>query len=222
MGDTSDLVERATDGNVKAVRALVERMTPILKARAARALVRHCRGLGRRDVGQEVGDLVQLILSVLFENHGKLIFDWDPTRGRSFNNYIAMVADSRIASLLRTRRGQVWPDEPTETDELDDSAEGHCDAESEVGSREELVLIMARFREAAPERAYELFTLLYLEERSAEEVSALFGLSIENVHTHKSRLGKLARRIASDVLWSDVHPVAPQPPKTADPEDDDG
>jgi RNA polymerase sigma factor (sigma-70 family) len=209
MDDTSDLIHRATAGDVKAVRALVGRITPIVKARATRALHRHGRGLARRDVGQEVGDLVQLVLSALFQDGGKLVFDWDPERGRSFDNYIALVADSRISSVLRTRRGQVWPDDPTEDEDLEDSSPSQRDAEAAVSSRQELSLILGRLRASAPDRAYHLFTLLYVDEKSAEEVSALVGLSVENVHTHKSRLGKLARRIASEIA---SHDAAASPP----------
>lgn len=198
--DPLDLVRRAQLGDARAVRALVGRLTPVIQARAARALLRCGRGISPRDVRQEVEDLVQTVFSILFENGGKLFFDWDPARGKSFNGYIALVADSRLCSLLRTRRGRVWPDDPTEDEALESSAEVIRGPEPVVDSREELDLLLRRLREVASERAYDLFLLLYVEERSAEEVSAITGMTVENVHAHKSRLGKLARRIASEVL----------------------
>lgn len=182
------------------MRALVGRLTPVIQARAVRALLRCGRGIAPRDVRQEVEDLVQTVFSILFENGGRVFFDWDPARGKSFNGYIALVADSRLCSLLRTRKGRVWPDEPTEEDALESSAEVSLGPEPVVHSREELEIVLRRFREVASERAYEMFVLLYVEERGAEEVSALTGMSVENVHAHKSRLGKLARRVASEVL----------------------
>jgi RNA polymerase sigma factor (sigma-70 family) len=196
------LVRRAISGDAKAVRALVQRLTPLLQARAVRALLRCGRGLLPRDVRQEVEDLVQTLFSIFFANGGKLFFDWDPGRGKSFDNYVAMVADCRLASVLRTRRGRVWPDDPMEMEDLESSAEFQIGPEPMIDSREELTLILRRFGEVATERAYELFVMLYVEERSAEEVSEMTGMSVENVHAHKSRLGKLARRVASEVLSS--------------------
>lgn len=195
-----DLVRRALLGDGRAVRALVGRLTPVIQARAVRALLRCGRGISPRDVRQEVEDLVQTVFSVLFENGGKILFDWDPSRGKSFNNYLALVADSRLASLLRTRRGRVWPDDPTEEEALEASAEVLIGPEPVIHSREELDLVLRRFREVVSERGHELFVMLYVEERSAEEVSRLTGMSVENVHAHKSRLGKLARRVATEVL----------------------
>ena len=201
--DPLSLVRRAVAGDARAVRALVTRLTPVIQARAARALLRRGRGLSRRDVRQEVEDLVQTVFAALFENGGKLLFDWDPSRGKSFHNYVALVADSRLASLLRTQRGRVWPDDPMDDEALEASAEVLIGPEPVIHSREELDLVMRRFREVVSDRGHELFVMLYVEERSAEEVSRLSGLSVENVHAHKSRLGKLARRVAAEVLSED-------------------
>lgn len=200
MDEPLELVRRAMQGDAKAVRALLQHLTPILHARAVRALQRCSRGLLPRDVRQEVEDLIQTVYSILFANGGKLLFDWDPSRGKSFENYVALVADTRLSSVLRTQRGRVWPDDPTEVEDLETSAEFQIGPEPEIHSRDELRLILRRFHEVANERHHELFVLLFVEERSAEEVSALTGMSVDNVHAHKSRLGKLARRIAHDVL----------------------
>jgi len=209
--DPLELVRRAMRGEGPAVRTLVQRLTPILQARAVRALLRCSRGLLPRDVRQEVEDLVQTAFSILFANGGKLFFDWDPARGKSFENYIALVVDSRIASTLRTHCGRVWPDEPTDFDELESSGQFQIGPEPEIHSREELLLILRRFRDVATDRAYELFVLLYVEERTTEEVSEITGLSAENVHAHKSRLGKLARRIANEVISGHKRGAGPTP-----------
>ena len=205
LDEPLELVRRAMRGDNKAVRALVQHLTPVLQTRAVRALLRCSRGLLPRDIRQEVEDLVQTAFSILFAGGGKLLFDWDPRRGKSFEGYVAMVADSRLSSVLRTRRGCVWPDDPMEVEELETSARFQIGPEPEIHSREELQLVLRRFREVVSERGYELFVLLFVEERPAEEVSAITGLSVENVHTHKSRLGKLARRVAGEVLTGDNH-----------------
>jgi RNA polymerase sigma factor (sigma-70 family) len=216
VDETLTLVHQAAHGNPRAEKALIERITPILRARATQALTRrgHGRG-GRRDVRQEVEDLVQMVFSVLFANHGKLFFEWDPERGKSFDNYVGMIADSRIASTLRTHHG-LWPDEPTEADDLESSAERHSDIpldpEAEVRSREELAWLLDRVRKAVTQRVYEVFVLLYVEEKSAEEVSELAGISVENVYAYKSRLSKLARRIAEEgLLAPEAHPATNLP-----------
>lgn len=201
-----ELVARAARGDQRAIRELVERLTPILQVRAARTLLRYSRGLPPRDVRQEVEDLVQIVLSALFANGAKLLFDWDPERGKSFEGYVAMVADSRLSSVLRTRRGRVWPDDPMDTEDLESSAQFQIGPEPAIHSRDELSLVLRRFREVATPRAYELFVLLYVEERTAEEVSSMTGMTVENVHTHKSRLGKLARRVAHEVLGQSQPP----------------
>ena len=75
MDEAAKLLERALAGHADSVRALVDRLTPIIQARVARALTRAGRGSGR-DARQEMEDLVQDVFATLFKADGKALKAW--------------------------------------------------------------------------------------------------------------------------------------------------
>ena len=62
----STLLEQALAGSQAALSRLVERLTPVIQARAARCLLRTGRGAGPR-LRQELMDLVQQVFLALFD-----------------------------------------------------------------------------------------------------------------------------------------------------------
>src|SRR4029079_10688887 len=100
---TPDQVKRALAGDERSIRALVDTLTPVIQARAARALVRRRTAAGNRDVRQEVADLTQAVLAALFSDRGRTLAAWDPDRS-PLNAFVGLVAEREIASMLRTRR----------------------------------------------------------------------------------------------------------------------
>src|SRR5438477_652075 len=112
---TSDLtvpLERALAGERSAVRELVAAFTPVIQARAARALVRG-RGGGRgRDPRQELGDLVQDVLLLLFRDDERILRAWRPERGLSLLNYVGLVAEREVRQIAESGRRSPWSLDP--------------------------------------------------------------------------------------------------------------
>jgi RNA polymerase sigma-70 factor (ECF subfamily) len=166
----------------------------------ARAVVRS--GTARRqgrDLRQEVEDLVQEVFVALFADDARALRAWDPTRGMSLVNFVGLVAEHQIASLLRSGRRNPWTEEPTVSDALDRSL-GAVDAEDErVHSRELLVRVLDRLRAELSPRGMVVFQLLIIEDRGADEVAAQVGMTVDAVYAWRSRFGKLVRRLADEM-----------------------
>jgi RNA polymerase sigma-70 factor, ECF subfamily len=192
----STLVEQALAGGQAALSRLVDRLTPIIQARAARCLLRAGRGAGPR-LRQELKDLVQQVFLALFDQGGRILSSWDPGRGLSFDNFVGLVAERQVFSILRSGKRDPWKEDPTLVDEMDGPSDAP-DPEQLAASREELEQLLARLRETLSPLGWHLFDLLYLQERSVEEVEKATGLSADAVYAWRSRLRKLARRLLGD------------------------
>jgi RNA polymerase sigma-70 factor (ECF subfamily) len=192
----SNLVEQALAGRPPAVARLVDRLTPVIQARAARCLLRTGRGAGPR-LRQELVDLVQQVFLTLFDQRGRVLASWDPARGLSLDNFVGLVAERQVLSILRSGKRDPWREDPTLVEDMDGPSE-EPDPEEAAASREELELLLARMREALSPLGWQLFDLLYLQERSVSEVEAATGLSADAVYAWRSRLRKLARSLLGD------------------------
>lgn len=195
------LVARALGGERLAVRALVDALTPVVQMRVARALRRRRGAALGRDVRQELEDLTQSVFLAIFANGGQALRKWDPARGSSLEGFVGLLADHEIASILRSRRRSPWTEDPTAEEDLaEDAPAGDVGPEVETLSREALRTIVDRLRERLSERGLDLFFSLFVEERSTEEVCADTGLSPDAVYAWRSRIGKLVRQIAADLV----------------------
>lgn len=195
------LVARALVGERLAVRALVDALTPVVQMRVARALRRRRGAALGRDVRQELEDLTQSVFLAIFANGGQALRTWDPARGSSLEGFVGLLADHEIASILRSRRRSPWTEDPTAEEDLaEDAPAGDVGPEVETLSREALRTIVDRLRERLSERGLDLFFSLFVEERSTEEVCADTGLSPDAVYAWRSRIGKLVRQIAADLV----------------------
>jgi len=195
------LVASALSGDRHAVRTLVDKLTPVVQMRVSRTLWKRRGAALGRDVRQEVEDLTQSVFLVLFANDGQALRKWDPARGASLESFVGLLADHEIASILRSRRRGPWTEDPTEDDDLAEGAPpGDLGPEIETLNREALRAIVDRLRERLSERGLELFFLLFVEERATEEVCADTGLTPDAVYAWRSRIGKLVRQIAAELV----------------------
>ena len=196
---TPAAVERAIAGDRSATRALVAELTPVIQARAARILVR--RSLTRsRDVRAETLDVTQQVFVALFQDGARLLRSWDPARGLSLANFVGLVAEQQVLMILRSKRNNPWLDEPTPPSDLDGSDETDGGPEQVVASKQALGMILDALRGRLGDQGLAMFQWLYVEGRSVDEVRALAGTSADAVYAWRSRLGKLARKIATEVL----------------------
>src|SRR5262245_8316373 len=92
-------IRAAIAGDAGAIAELLSAATPVVQARVARALLRRPETRGR-DIHADVADLTQEVFVALFTADGKALKAWDPARGLSFANFVGLLAQRRVSSLL--------------------------------------------------------------------------------------------------------------------------
>jgi RNA polymerase sigma-70 factor, ECF subfamily len=202
----SELVHGALAGQRAAVARLVARLTPVIQARVARSLLRYKPGSGR--VRQDVEDLAQDVFLHLFEDDGRVLRSWDPARGLSLENFAGLVAERHAISALRTGKRNPWREEEAEDTVLAAVAAGSsAEPEVEVASADFLSRLYARLRESLTPLGLHLFELLYVEQRTVDEVCAATSLSAEAVYAWRSRLRRAARSLGQELLSEGTAPA---------------
>jgi RNA polymerase sigma-70 factor, ECF subfamily len=207
------LVEHALSGAEPALSRLVERLTPVIQSRVARCLLRGGGG-GSPRLRQELKDLVQQVFVALFDDGGRILASWDATRGLSLENFVGLVAERQVLSILRSGRRNPWREDPTLIEELDAVSEEPGPEEAAL-SRDALERLLSRLREALSPMGWQLFDLLYLQERSVDEVERMTGLSADAVYAWRSRLRRLARSVLSEPMSEET--ASPRIPRRGRP-----
>jgi RNA polymerase sigma-70 factor (ECF subfamily) len=202
--DERALLNRALAGDAAAAHKLVRVLLPVVQVRVARVLARRGRR-SNRDVRQEVEDLAQEVFAALFENDGRVLRAWDAKRGLSLASFCGLVAEREAASILRSGRRSPWTEDATESEELERDAGIAPDAEISIASREQLERLADRLREELSPRGLEMFQRLVVDEETVESVCAATGMTPDAVYAWKSRLSKLARKLAAELAVSQPH-----------------
>ncbi len=194
----AELVSRALAGDESALARLVDRLTPVIQARVARALL--CRGLPDRrgSVRAQVEDLCQEVFLMLFRDGGRVLRSWEPERGLSLDNFVGLIARRRALSFLRGGRGGGRAEEPAPDDELERAAP---EGGPELGAlgREQLRLLLRRLQEEVSPLGWHLFQLLLVEERPLAEVERSTRMSRDALYAWRSRLRRHARRLLDEI-----------------------
>lgn len=203
-----ELVRRAVAGSPDAVRTLVEKVAPVIQTRVARALLRSDRARDR-NARQEVEDLTQEVFASLFEDGGRALRAWNPSRGLSLANFVGFLAERQVLSILRSGRKSPWTEDPTLDEDLADLGPDVPGPDLRFASRELLVALLDRLRLELSPLGMQLFQLLYVEERSIEDVRAITGMQADAVYAWRSRLGKRVRRLAAELEAEAAQAVLP-------------
>jgi len=195
-----ELLRRALAGDKAATRGLIDVLSPVVHARVARKLVRSGQGRRQnRDLRQEIEDFVQEVFAALFADGGRPLRAWDPDRGLSLANFVGLLAEHQVDSILRSGRRSPWSEEATKTDAIEQRAGAAESAHAHVSSRELLAKIVERLRAELTPVGAEMFQLLVVENQSVEEVCRRTGMSADAVYAWRSRLGKQARQIREEL-----------------------
>ena len=201
MADSAQsLLADALAGDRNAVRALVRALAPIVQARVARALVRRRAAARGRDVRQEVEDFSQEVFVALFEDSGRVLRAWRPARGLSLENFVGLVAERQAISLLRCGRRSPWTEDPTLDAELEADRPDERGPESVTASRELYERLLERVEGELSPLGLELFRRLLVQQQPVAEVCAELGQTPDAVYAWRSRLGKLVRKLAADLV----------------------
>jgi RNA polymerase sigma factor (sigma-70 family) len=205
--DTAGLARRALAGDQAALTRLVAVLTPVVQARVARTLLARRSRLGRgRDVRQEVEDLTQEVFLSLFARNAHVLRGWQAERGLSLENFVGLVAERQVFSSLRSGKRNPWKEEPSLIEDLD-AAAPDSGPEEVTASREQLSLLLDRLREEVSPLGWQLFDLLFIQELPLPEVRAATGLSADAVYAWRSRLRRLAKEQAAEVLSGSAGPA---------------
>lgn len=184
-------------GDPRAFRDLYEEMFRVIHARVARVLDRYAPK--NRCTRQEVADLIQYVFLRLIQNDWRALRRWDPKRGRSFLNWVGMIAVAETLSILRGPRSP-WPDDPTEADVFTDLPDSRPDPEILAAGKELVQRIYEAMMQALTDRGRRMFHLLSIERLSIEEICELEQMKEGAVRRWQSRLDELARKITCRLM----------------------
>jgi DNA-directed RNA polymerase specialized sigma24 family protein len=192
------VVQSTLLGRPEAARRLVDQLYPVVQARVVRVLHRTGR-TAARNARQEADDLVQEVFTALFDRDGRALRAWDPARGLSLDNFVGLLAERCTVSILRSGRRSPFTEDPTADADLDAHAEPTSSPEPAALSRDLLVALLDRLRQALSPIGMRVFELLFVEERPVEEVTAMMKMSPDAVYAWRSRLRKLAGSLLAEL-----------------------
>ena len=194
------LVEQALGGDPTAIRALVDRLTPVVQARVARVLLRRTGAALGRDVRQEVEDLAQDIFVALFEDRAYILRSWSEGLGLSLANFVGLVAERRTHSALRSRRQSPWTEDPIGPTEIERTAGESASMGAQLAERDLLRVVLDRLRAALSPKGLLLFRLLMVDQLPIDAICVETGMTAAAIYAWRSRLAKQARQIRDDAL----------------------
>jgi RNA polymerase sigma factor (sigma-70 family) len=194
--------EAALQGDPDAIRRMTLALMPVVQARVARVLLRRAASARGRNVRQEVEDLTQEVFAALFANGAKALKAWSPERGLSLANFVGLIAEREVTSVLRSGKRSPWTEDPTLIEDMD-SGDLSPSPEVAVGSREVLERVLDELRARLSAKGMRLFLLLYVEEHPVAEVATMTGMSHDALYAWRSRLSKQVREIAARLMSED-------------------
>nr|WP_255216188.1 sigma-70 family RNA polymerase sigma factor [Pseudenhygromyxa sp. WMMC2535] len=149
----------------------------------------------RRDPRQEVRDFTQEVFVQLLSQGGKTLRSWDPERGRSLESFVRLVARRQVAAILRSGRRNPWSEKPLAGEDLEPALPTASDASKTYETQEQLDRVIDALRDRLDERGQLLFQMLYVEERSVEEVMRAAEMTRDAVYAWRSRFRKLVANL---------------------------
>ncbi len=166
-------------------------MTSVLERQAGRA-----RG---RAIQQEVEDLCQHVFVRLFERDGRALRAWRPDGGRNLPNFVRWFAVQQVAMTLRSGRSNPWTDDPWPAHDIQEMATPDAGPARRIEARSQLDALLALLQTELDSRQWQLFVLLFVEDRSVEEVCAETQLKPADVYQWRRRLRQRVTRLAATI-----------------------
>lgn len=191
---------RALAGGVFETRALVAEWTPIVQSRVARALARRGGAAvrGAAVIREDVRDLTQDVLSLLFAEDGRVLRAWAPERGLSLGSFVGLVAERHAVSVARTRRRSPLTERPTDIDDLALVCADRAPL-ARLERRELARVLTERLLEELTPMGRQMFEALFVEEHEVEAVCAELSTTADAVYAWRVRIRRAAERIAQEL-----------------------
>jgi len=190
------LIQEALAGDPASVRALVDRLSPVISKRVAATLWRLG---GRRNVPQDAADMVQDVFLSLFQADGKALRAWDPARGMSLDSFVGLLAQHQVVSILRSGRTTPWREELKDAEHFESLGAAAASPERVTSARADLRALLDRLRECLSPRGLELFQRIIIDEEPLESLTATTGLTRDAIYQWKSRLTRTIRTLAAEI-----------------------
>lgn len=191
----TELLQQTLDGDRAACRALMNTLAPVIHHRVHRVLRRY---RGERATREDALDLVQEVLVILLDRDARVLRTWRADGGLSVENFVGLVAEREVRSILRSGRRSAWAEDPTD-DAFFSEQSSHTQVEPQIASRQFLSRMLERLRQELSPRGFALFEQLVVKERSVDDVAEQFGMSIAAIYTFRNRLKQTAHTIAQDL-----------------------
>jgi DNA-directed RNA polymerase specialized sigma24 family protein len=192
-----ELVQHALAGDSAAKRALAVRLLTVISREVGFLLTRRAAPT-RRDPRQELRDLSQDVLVLLFEQDGQELARWDPARGRSLDSFVQLVTRRRVARILTGGRGNPWVNDPTAPEDMEGLFQSDLREVEELEARHQLAGVLEALQAEMSTRDAEIFEMMYVEEMAPEEVCARMDMTRAALNTWRYRLRKLAKSLADE------------------------
>lgn len=184
-------IDDALSGDARAIEDLVSLLVPVILKRVARAVMKRWQ-LRKRDTRQEVQDLTQDVFVALRASDGALLRKWDPSLGRSLQNYVGWSAEQLVAARMRR---QSWSQESLAEDPDHEPARGPAMPEQDqMLTRDLLVRLHAWLRQNLSARGLEMFDRLFVREESVDQICEQMGLKPDDVYQWRHQLRSTAKR----------------------------
>ncbi len=191
---TPEDVTRALAGDRAAMKALVDRLQPLIHAEVGAALAQVARRRAM-DPRQDIRDFVQDILLHLLAHDARTLRRWAPERGRSLDSFVRLVARRQIISMLRSPRRNPSAELPTDREtieRLDTRHEHEPELDAHLVDSQTIARLLEFLHARLNDKGVLLFHLLYVEERAIAEVCELTGMTRESIYAWRMRLKQLA------------------------------
>lgn len=181
-------LEKVLSGDKRSLNAFVDAMTPIIQARVARCLLRG----SARDLSRDVEDHTQDVFMHLFADDARALRQWREEGGLSLANFVGLIAERRTISALRSGKRNPWR-EDTPLEAHHDQGRADSGPAEEVARLDAIAALFELLRQRLSPLGWQLFQLLYVQEKSVNEVRAATGLRADAVYAWRSRLRRTAR-----------------------------
>jgi RNA polymerase sigma factor (sigma-70 family) len=177
--------------NTDALGRLACALTPVIRSSARRVLLRSAAR--RRCLSNEIEDITQDVLEQLFSHDARLLRTWDPSRGRDLAGFVALISRRIAISSLRGRARHRFSGDALDAVHIERAGVQRENPEDALGSLQTARQVCTVVSASISGRTSDVFRMLFLEDRDAQDVSHELGISIESVYAHHHRL---RRRLA--------------------------
>lgn len=144
-------------------------------------------------------DIVQEVFMSFFEQDARILRAWEPQRGLSLASFAGLIAEREVFSILRSGRRSPWTEEAAELEMLEQEAEEVEALDIAWASRELLDALIDRLRETLSPLGLEMFERIVVEDEPTSAICRATGMSPDAVYAWRSRLQRLARKLASEL-----------------------